>query len=285
MFEKEEWIKAKGVKLYTKQWLPDGEIIATLLFLHGLGEHIGRYNEIFKKFTENGIKVGSFDQRGFGQTVRMNGYHGRPDAKNGFLDTLDDIDRVSSTITMPDIPHFVMGQSMGGGLALFYAHHRPKGLCGVIACSPAIRPGRSTRPNFLTNFLLNTIFRSHLRTLVIPTMLDVKNLSRNPDEVKKYVSDPLNHGFGSLGLMSDLIAQFGELETKHFKNFNLPLLISHGTEDTLTSHESSKNFYEKVPSVDKTFNSYEGYFHELHNEPEGDEIVQEYINWILERSK
>lgn len=196
--EKEEWVQAKGVKLYTKQWIPDGDIVATVVFIHGLGEHCNRYNFIFTDFAKKGIKVASFDQRGFGQTVRLNGKHGSCSVSS----TLGDINLISQSLQVPMIPHFVMGQSMGGALALLYSHQHPKGLAGVISCSPAIRPGCSSKPNFVLNYLLNTVFRRHLRSVVINSPINTNNLCRDTEKRRLFEQDPLIHSWVSVGLGS-----------------------------------------------------------------------------------
>jgi acylglycerol lipase len=151
---------------------------------------------MFTDFAKEGIKVLSFDQRGFGHTVRFNGKHGSSSVSS----TLGDINLLSQSLQVPMIPHFVMGHSMGGALALLYSHHHPKGLAGVISCSPAIRPGKTSKPNFALNFLLNTLFVRHLRSVVIDSSLDVNNICRDAENRRQYVQDPLIHSWVSVGL-------------------------------------------------------------------------------------
>ncbi|KAF9175019.1 hypothetical protein BGX20_008771, partial [Mortierella sp. AD010] len=66
---KEEWIVADdGHEIYTKTWFPEGKPVASVVFVHGFGEHIVRYDHVFEEFNKAGIQVSSFDQRGFGKT-------------------------------------------------------------------------------------------------------------------------------------------------------------------------------------------------------------------------
>lgn len=99
----------KMVELYTRTWTPTGDINATVIFIHGLGEHCSRYDDLFSCFNEKGIKVGSFDQRGFGKTVKKSGSKG----VNDFETMLKDIEFVSDQTRIEGKPHFVMGHSMG----------------------------------------------------------------------------------------------------------------------------------------------------------------------------
>lgn len=141
----EEWSKfPDGLDYYSKTWYPKGTLKATLLFIHGLGEHINRYNHVFPIFAEAGIKVLGFDERGFGKTGKKGGILGH----NGGIDqVLADIAAVEGRIKVPGIPHFVMGQSMGGGLALKYASTQPAGLTGVIATCNLYHPLHGSAPD------------------------------------------------------------------------------------------------------------------------------------------
>jgi acylglycerol lipase len=77
-----------------------------------------------------------------------------------------------------------------------------------------------------------------------------------------------------------------ELITKHASRFTLPLLISHGTNDKLTCCEASKEFFNKVKSADKTYQEWDSFFHELHNEPADDraKVLNLYVEWIKARA-
>jgi acylglycerol lipase len=101
-----------------------------------------------------------------------------------------------------------------------------------------------------------------------------------------------------------LLDQGENLLSTNFKNFdnNLPLLMTWGTQDRLTSMEAGKEFFDEVQCKDKLFKTFDGCYHErkwpyvvrrfyvaypciVHNEPEKDEIIQYYIDWILEHAK
>ncbi|KAJ3318784.1 hypothetical protein HDV06_007035 [Boothiomyces sp. JEL0866] len=275
----EDWVATPDCKLYTRTWLPD-KPKATVIFVHGLGEHITRYDEMFGRFADNGIKVTAFDQRGFGQTVRLNGLHGHGD---GIVTTFKDIKLISSKTRIEGLPHFIMGHSMGGGLTLGYALQNQKEFQGVIASAPLVDSGDKTKPKVADRILLSFV-PYILPSFVIPNILDLSTLSRDPNEVALYKKDPLVHPFISTGLCSDILTNGANL-LKNAKKFNLPLLVAHGTNDGMTCPKASKRFVSLVSSNDKTYREYEGFYHELHNEPRKDrEIVYDtYIKWITER--
>ncbi|KAI8892598.1 Alpha/Beta hydrolase protein [Globomyces pollinis-pini] len=279
---KEEWINSENTKLYSKQWIPVGKIKATMVFVHGLGEHVNRY-DMFELFATAGIKVVGYDQRGFGNTVRQSGLHGHSE---GLKTQLADIKLISNRTKIDGLPHFLMGHSMGGGLTLLYAAQNPNEFTGVIASAPLISPGHKATPSSVEKIALSVIPQL-LPSFVIPNALDLTTLTRDPIELKKYIEDPLVHSWVSAQLVSDLCFEFPKLLTLSLiQTFKMPIYLTHGTADGLTCPKASKKFMELIPSSDKTFKEFPGYYHELHNEPINDRkvIVDGYIGWILEHS-
>jgi acylglycerol lipase len=185
--------EAKMVEMFTKTWLPEGKIVATVVFIHGLGEHCSRYEALFSHFNEKGIKVGSFDQRGFGRTVQKSGSKG----VTNFETMIKDIQFVSDRTRIEGKPHFVMGHSMGGGLCLQFATRQPQGvIAGVIASAPMIRPGTFTAPMAIEEWAMKNLGRREfLRNVVLPTKIDINNISRDPEQMRIYKEDKLNHGW------------------------------------------------------------------------------------------
>lgn len=103
---------------------------------------------------------------------------------------------------------------------------------------------------------------------------------------KKYDEDPLVHGTGTfLGIYTML--QSGEDLLSHPPSIALPLLVQQGTNDKVTSYEATKELFNKLPpgNEDRTFKTWEGYYHELHNEPENErnEAIKYTAEWILAR--
>jgi acylglycerol lipase len=150
---------------------------------------------MFTEFANTGIKVVSFDQRGFGHTVRLNGTHGH---NEGIETTMNDIELLCKQTQIPSIPHFLMGHSMGGGLSLLYAHRNPKGLAGVIASAPLVNTGKSNTPSSIELLLLGHVLPRFLSTFVLANKLDISNLSRDENQVQKYLADPLIHDWASI---------------------------------------------------------------------------------------
>lgn len=178
----------------------------------------------------------------------------------------------------PEIPQFIYGHSMGGLIVLTYALQYKSGLKGVIATGAGLR---SQIHDQKAKVILAKVLGSLAPTTLIPSGLDGTVLSRDPEVIKAYQSDPLVHdrmslGFGKAGLNAT------DFAWKHAEEFSVPLLIMHGAADRNTYSHGSADFAKlaakKYPDV--TLKLWEGLYHEIHNEPEKDQVIQFMIDWL-----
>jgi len=222
------------------------------------------------------------DQRGFGKTGRKNGPLGHSD---GYDKVLGDIDIIGRRIRIEGVPHFVFGHSMGGGIALVYGHLHGKqeNIRGVISSAPAIKADPSVEPHPILISVLS--FVSHIvPTFKMSLNLPVDALCRDPAVIEEYKASQYNYDIGTLSTLRDMLQNAKKLLNDWAKVYTMPFLLAHGENDTTTSPQSSKEFFGKVPeSTDKTLRIWNGLVHELHNEPEKWEVIQEYVDWITKR--
>ncbi|RKO85286.1 Alpha/Beta hydrolase protein, partial [Blyttiomyces helicus] len=236
VFKSEQWVKATdGTELYHAQWdVPTTTpLIATVAVVHGVGEHVSRYNHVFVSFARAGIRVRGFDQRGFGHTGRRGGILGHND---GIETTMKDIADVVTRVRVgvEDKPTFVFGHSMGGGLALRFVGTQREGVAGAVISAPLISLGKSTSVPAIQYYAMRGL-AALLGTLVLKQGVDANELSHDPAEVKAYQEDPFVHPYISLGTARDIVVNGDTILTKNFVNYSLPIVIAHGTKDTLTS--------------------------------------------------
>lgn len=263
-----------NLKLFGQSWLTDAPAQAVVCLVHGMGEHSTRYTHVADYLTRNGIAVVTFDHRG----------HGKSDGKKGhapdYEALMKDVDLLlkQASSLVPNVPVFLFGHSMGGNVVLNYALRRNPNIKGVIASAPWLH--LAFEPSKLDLFLANTMIKIY-PSFTQPTKLDATAISRDVNEVKKYKEDPLVH---------DLISPAMFLGTKNAADWalanadkwKLPLLIYHGTSDKLTGYTGSKEFAQKAKG-DITWKSLQGFFHESHNEPEKEVILEMILGWIKER--
>jgi acylglycerol lipase len=132
----ERFIADDGVEMRVRLWLPDGRPGSVVIAVHGMNEHGKAFEWPAGFWGNNGIVTYAFDQRGFGRS---------PD--RGIWPGAENLARDLSQFTRqvrkrhPDLPIFLLGQSMGGGVALLAAA-RPDlvDIQGVILVAPAVAP-------------------------------------------------------------------------------------------------------------------------------------------------
>lgn len=265
-----------GLKLYLQAWMPDSPK-ASLLLVHGLGEHSGRYAPLVERLVDSGIAVFTFDGRGHGKSAS-----GKPDAFfASYRDYLEDIDRLYEKVTgyFPGIPSFLFGHSMGGGLiAAYVIDYQPKAK-GVILSSPAIKEAEGTSKLLIAVSGLISKWLPRLKAL----KLDATQISRIPAEVQAYLADPLNYTQPIPARTAHEVYQMMQSIQSKAASFELPVLVVHGTADGLTNPKGSELFMEKAQSEDKTLKLFPGACHELIHDLEAEEMIQIVVEWIGER--
>lgn len=265
-----------GLKLYLQAWLPE-DPKASLLLVHGLGEHSGRYESIVAKLNALGVAVFTFDGRGHGKSCP-----GKPTAYfDSYLDYLQDIDVLFGKAKnyLPGKPAFLYGHSMGGGLVAAYVLKYQPEAAGVILSSPAIKEAEGTSPVLIAlSGLINRI-SPKLKVL----KLDIAGVSRISEEVEKYKSDPLVYQESIPTRTGYEIYQMMQFIQQKAEKFTLPFLLIHGDSDRLTNPKGSELFFGKVKSVDKTFRLFPGGYHELINDSDREEVMQVITDWVGQR--
>jgi alpha-beta hydrolase superfamily lysophospholipase len=264
-----------GLELYHVAWLPDKEIKAVIIAVHGLAEHIGRYKNVVDYLIPRGYAIYGLDHRGHGKSQGIKGYVDRFDDYITDLKTFHDMVRKEQ----PDKKIFMLGHSLGGLIAVAYAVKYQEGLAGLIASAPLLKIGASVSPA--------TVFMAKIIAALAPKMgvttLDASAISRDQAVVDTYVNDPLVYrGKTSARLGVELI----EITTnipEMIPTITLPLLVMYGTEDRLCDPEGSKMLYYKAGSMDKTLKAYEGLYHEIFNEPEHEAVLADVEVWLSTR--
>ena len=113
--------------------------------------------------------------------------------------------------------------------------------------------------------------------------LDVNAISRDPSVVAAYNTDPLvYHGKVPTGIGRALL-QVGETMPQRAPALTAPLLVVHGSDDRLIPVEGSRRLVECVGSTDVTLKVYPGLYHEVFNEPERAQVLDDVVSWILAR--
>ena len=269
------WEGRDGIKFFSRAWEPNyAKPKASIALIHGLGEHIGRYAHVGDALTDAGYALIGFDLRGHGNSSGARGHF------PSLAAALQDIRQFFEQVTRryPETPQFIYGLSLGGLLTLAYVLQYSAGLKGAIVTGVGLR---SPLLEQKAKVAMANVLGSLLPSLTIPTGLDPSTISRDPEVVKKYINDPLVHDKASLGLGKATL-QAIDLCFARAKEFHLPLLIMHGTQDKLTYPNGSEDFAKLAQEAggDITLKLWDGLYHEIHNEPEKAEVFRVMVEWL-----
>jgi acylglycerol lipase len=260
-----------NVKIRVATWVPDAEPSAVMVVAHGFGEHADRYMNLVNAVVPKGYAVYALDHRG----------HGKSEGHRALIDTyaylLDDLDQVFTTVakTHPGKPVFLLGHSMGGGIALASALRKQSHLAGLILSGPLVTNDGIPKP---------LMFIASLLGKIAPKMgvkkLGASGVSRDPKVVAAYENDPLVfHGKMPAGTGAAMIAASKSFPER-LASLTVPLLVVHGALDQLVSVESGKTAHRLAGSADKTLKVYDGLFHEVMNEPEHATVLGDITAWL-----
>ena len=265
-----------GRHIFEQWWRPDdGQPRGVVAICHGFAEHSGRYSAVAEYLNERGYAVESLDLRG----------HGRSDGVrvhvHSFNEYLNDLHRFLNNVRQrnPGLPVVLFGHSMGGGIAALYVITRQPGLAGIVLSGPAIG----------SDFIkLSRSRRVALKLMAVAPRLRLPSLpataiSRDPEVVRVYEEDPLVFRRGAT--VAHTLAGVRALGrvALDMEDFELPLLIVHGTADLLVPIAGSEELHRRAQSSDKTLKLYEGLYHEVLNEPERLDVLGDIADWLNQR--
>ena len=261
-----------NLNLYYQSWLPADEPKAILLVVHGLAEHSGRYSNLVNYLVPREYAVYGFDQRGHGKSDGVKGY---VDRFSHFVDDLDIFLRLVHS-RHPDVKTFLVGHSIGGTIATAYATLHQDDFDGLILTGATL-----SAPN---NVAAGTIFAARILSLILPKVglyvIDAEGISRDKSVVNAYVHDPFVYrGKIRARLGVELIKAMSAAK-RQISEIHLPILVMHGASDRLSDPKGSEMLYQKASSADKTLKLYEGYYHEIFNEPGCEQVLADVESWL-----
>jgi alpha-beta hydrolase superfamily lysophospholipase len=260
-----------GTTLLVRHWpVLTGEPWATMLLVHGLAEHSGRYEHVGTQLAEAGIDAHAFDQRGFGAS---GGPRASVDRWSQLHDDLEE--RIAAVRSIePSRPLVLYGHSLGGLVSLGYVLDARVEPDLLVLSAPAI--GGSIP---LWQRLLVGSLRRLTPGLLLSNRLDTEVLSSDPDVQLRYVADPLNQHRSTVRFAH---AAFGEQRrvAAALDRLTLPTLVVHGADDRLVPASTSA-VLEGRPGV--TRRVYPATRHELHNEPVARQEVEDIVGWVRDR--
>lgn len=262
----------KNLNLYYQCWLPGRGPKAILVVVHGLAEHSGRYTNLVKYFVPREYAIFGFDYRGHGKSEGLPGY------VELFSDYVNDLHAFLNIVRSKysDARIFVVGHSVGGTIATAYTVTHQDALSGLILSGAILKAS----PNFSPALIALARMLSVLLPKTGIATVDASAISRDKAVVDAYVGDPLVYrGKISARLGVELLKTIQSLPHQ-MPMVKLPTLIMHGTTDRLSPPAGSQMLYERIGSSDKTLKFYNGFYHEIFNEPGHEQVLADIETWL-----
>jgi alpha-beta hydrolase superfamily lysophospholipase len=301
-------------RLFLYNWMPEGQPKAVLHIVHGMAEYALRYKRLAEKLTAAGIEVWAADQRGHGKTADLNvnkansgGLSGHCSDKKAFTWITGDIHAINNEIlkNRKNVPLFLFGHSWGSFIVQNYIekHSDDIALNGCILSGTRGPGGFKIRAGYLFLSFIALFCRKRRAVKIAKAVADGPYnkpfkpnrtsfdwISRDKEEVDKYVNDPLCGFHCSIGFYRDLAKGLcrihrGKAMTKI--NRSLPLYVFSGSADPVGDMGKSPtalvNIYRNLGIKDLEFVLYPGARHESINETNREEVMDNLLSWINKR--
>lgn len=261
-----------GLDLHFAEEPPDGEPKASIVVVHGYGEHLGWYADFLHTLTENGYAAYAFDQRGHGRSEGVRGDVVR------FRDFVKDIstfiDYVRDRSSAGKV--FLVAHSTGAAAGLIYAAEHPGILSGLVTTGIYVRDaGEYARWKVVLAPLL-----AKLAPLMPIQELDDNRAALNPQTVRALKEDPLAYHGGVRLRMGLHFLRMERYLDNALGSVSLPLFILHGENDALASVDGSRLLYERAVSSDKRLEVVAGSGHMVLHDYSSADAVKSIVEWL-----
>ena len=253
-----------GTRLAGHHWEPAGQRKGQLLIVHGVGEHIGRYEKHAEALTQRGWQVFGVDLRGHGASSGKRGHVKR------WTNYLEDLNAIAHFMK----PEFVvLAHSMGGLVAMDWLRHRDD-VSGLVLSSPLA--------GFIVEAPAWKLRLAEILSIIAPSFtmdneLDSADLCTEPNVVKTYEEDPLVSSLISARWFTEMKLA---LERVHHANPQpkLPIYLNLAGNDKLIPNEDARRLTLHW-NKDAVIREWPGLSHETLNEPCQQEVLGAIADW------
>jgi alpha-beta hydrolase superfamily lysophospholipase len=260
-----------GVSIFWQAWLPPDHCRGVVVIAHGAGEHSGRYEHVADRLVREGYAVYALDHRGHGRSAGPRALVDRMDNLVADLDTLV----IRAANENPGRPVFLLGHSMGGTVSLCYALRHQERLDGLALSGPLAAIEATPAIVRIAAKVLSALIPRLPAIGVDPSLV-----SRDPTVVQAYKDDPLvHHRKLPVRTVAELAAAVESFPGRA-PEITVPTLILYGDADQICPTEGSVMLGNRVGATDRTVKSYPGLYHEILNEPEQEQVMDDLCAWL-----
>jgi len=290
------FIDAHGVSIFSRWWMVDAPR-GVVVISHGASEHSERYDRFARALNAAGFAAVALDHRGHGHTRAVTGI-GITGAGGGqaVVDDLHELRTTAEWVLGPEVPVFFFGHSLGAIIGVAYLAQHAGGLAGAVLCGMAADiNGTAALGEVLQGFAdagmrdqpAVDLFAANNAPFE-PARTAFDWLSRDPEEVDKYIADPLC-GDGNPLTFGYLIDTFGVVAPagEHLANVSCPVFVIAGDHDTaaaMGAHATALAAALTAAGVPVDEKLYPNARHELLNETNRDDVTTDLIGWFDART-
>ncbi len=267
--------KARGDAPCLSWVQPLRPVKAVILCVHGLGLHSGSYEAFGKIMSKKGCSVYAIDVRGFGSWMAAKGHQ-----KVDFDACLEDVRATLRSVKTanPDKPVFLLGESMGGAIALQSTAKFPELVNGLISSVPAAERFQQGKTDLKVALHMLTPNRSFD---VGSGIMD--QVTKDEELRQSLKEDPL----GRLKLSSKELLQFQAFMNQNHDVAptitNIPVLIVQGAKDKLVKPKGTAELFDELATSDKKMITVLSAEHLIFEEGQfTDEVIDNLDGWINE---
>lgn len=290
-------------RIHAIKWVPEGTPLCIVQIVHGMAEHMGRYEEFAAFLTGHNIMVVGADHLGHGLSMGDNppGYFCKKEPGKALV---EDVRTLKNMIReeYPDIPYVLFGHSMGSFITRNFVHRYSNEIDGAVISATGMLPKgliqvlkvivevliKMKGAHHVSKFVNYLAFGSYLKRIDRPkTKYDW--LSTDEGSVQEYIQDPLC-GFtftlnGFKGLAESLIGLYDYDKIAGISK-TIPMHFIFGDEDPVGDYGKGvvKAFltYKNAGMQNITMTKYAGKRHELLHEDNNVEVMNDVYEWINE---
>ncbi|MBE7357154.1 alpha/beta hydrolase [Staphylococcus haemolyticus] len=254
------------------KWETEHDAKGVVVIVHNILEHTGRYAYVITMLRRNGYHVIMGDLPGQGQTSRAN--KGQLEHFDIYHETLIEWVRIANEYK---IPTFVMGVGLGGLILLNVLEKTELPIEGMLLLSPLLEFKRNNKTR--KNMLISNVGKGS-KDARFKLGIETKDLTRNDEVIEETKQD---------GLMLrkvtykwyNIVLETMKDTVQHFKDIqSMPTLLMYGTEDKLLELRSFNELKNNLNTNEFYFKVWEGFYHEIHNEPERDQVMRYVLTFL-----
>ena len=292
-------------QIHARLWLPEGRPRGVVQLVHGVAEHVGRYEDFARFLTDHGFAVGGEDHLGHGETARADGSFGWFAEKDGWTLVVRDVRRMRELLgeRFPGLPLFLFGHSMGSFLARTYLCRWPGTVDGCILSgtgqepAPLVAFGKlaagliaGARGSKKVSPLIHSLSLGAYNRQFAPNRTSADWISRVEEEVDRYLADPLCQISPTVGLYRDMLGGLQEIAApKSLARMDpgTPVAFFSGEADPVGSNGKGVRkvyaMFQRAGCRDLELHLYPGGRHELLHEEDRDEVCRDMLVWLEKR--